>query len=332
MLIGLTGRNAAGKGVVAKYLKEKSFSYHSLSDIIREEIQSRQEELTRENLIRTGNELRGRFGASILAQRILVKARDNEHCVIDSIRNPAEVEALRSGGHFRLLNVEAELELRFERIQQRDREGDPQTYDSFLALERLESEGDVNSQNLVAVETLADHTVENNGTLNQLHEGIDVLLLQLLKEVPRPSWDRYFMDIARVAASRSNCIKRKVAAIIIRDKRIISTGYNGTPRGTQNCNQGGCPRCNSLAPSGTNLGECFCSHGEENAIVQAAYHGTHLTGATIYTTLAPCLLCTKMIINSGITEVVYNLDYPLNESTFGLFKQAGVTVRRFKVD
>ncbi len=332
MLIGLTGRNAAGKGAVAEHLKEKSFSYYSLSDIIRDELQSRGDELTRENLIRTGNELRGRFGASILAQRILARTGDNGHYVIDSIRNPAEVEALRSGGHFRLLNVEADPQVRFERIQQRNRESDPENYDDFLVLEEREAAGDANSQNLIAVETLADHTLENNGTIEELHDDVDTLLIQLLQEVPRPSWDQYFMDIARVAASRSNCIKRKVAAIIVRDKRIISTGYNGTPRGTRNCNEGGCPRCNSLAPSGTNLGECFCSHGEENAIVQAAYHGVQLHNATIYTTFAPCLLCAKMIINSGIAEVVYNMDYPLNESAFGLFEEAGILTRKLKVE
>ena len=81
------------------------------------------------------------------------------------------------------------------------------------------------------------------------------------------------MAIARVVASRSNCVKRKVAAVITRDRRIISTGYNGTPRGTRNCNEGGCPRCNGFAEGGTRLDECLCSHGEENAITQAAYHG-----------------------------------------------------------
>jgi dCMP deaminase len=139
------------------------------------------------------------------------------------------------------------------------------------------------------------------------------------------------MSIARVVASRSNCIKRKVAAIIVKDKRIVSTGYNGTPRGARNCNEGGCPRCNSMAPSGTALEECLCSHGEENAITQAAYHGTSLKGATLYTTFAPCLLCTKMIINSGISEVVYNQDYPLNERALGLLKECGVVVRRQQV-
>ena len=328
MLIGLTGRNASGKGAVADHLQEKSFYYHSLSDVIRHEIRSRGDELTRENLIQTGNDLRERFGPSILAERILARTDTDGNFVIDSIRNPAEVETLRAGGHFRLINVQADPKTRFRRIQERKREADPETYEDFLVLEEREAQGSPNSQNLIQVEELADHTIENNDTLENLHARIDTLVIQLLREVPRPTWDQYFMNIARVAASRSNCIKRKVAAIIVRDKRIISTGYNGTPRGTRNCNEGGCPRCNSLASSGTGLEECLCSHGEENAIVQAAYHGVPLPNATIYSTFAPCLLCAKMIINSGIGEVVYNKEYPLNDSAFKLFKEAGITARK----
>ncbi|HXK58339.1 MAG TPA: dCMP deaminase family protein [Acidobacteriota bacterium] len=148
----------------------------------------------------------------------------------------------------------------------------------------------------------------------------------------RPCWDEYFMRLAKVASLRSNCIKRKVAAIIVRDRRVISTGYNGTPRGTRNCYEGGCPRCNEMADSGTRLEECLCSHGEENAIVQAAYHGVSVKDATLYTTFAPCLMCTKMIINAGIREVIYNVDYPLNEASFRLFQEAGVICRQFQVE
>ena len=108
------------------------------------------------------------------------------------------------------------------------------------------------------------------------------------------------MRLAQVAALRSNCSKRKVAAIIVRDRRVISTGYNGTPRGTLNCFEGGCPRCNNLADSGTKLDECLCSHGEENAIVQAAYHGVSVKDSTLYTTFAPCLMGTKRSSYSGI--------------------------------
>ena len=144
----------------------------------------------------------------------------------------------------------------------------------------------------------------------------------------RPDWDNYFMEIARVAASRSNCCRRHVAAVVVKDRRIISTGYNGTPRGIKNCSEGGCPRCNAIDASGKDLGECLCSHGEENAIVQAAYHGVSVKGATLYTTFSPCLMCTKMIINSGIGEVVYQGNYPFLEISLKLLQQAGVTVRK----
>jgi len=332
MLIGLTGRNAAGKGEVARYLQRKSFYYYSLSDAIRDEIRSRGEDPTRERLIIVGNELRQRYGSNILAERVLAKIEADKHYVIDSIRNPAEVETFRTAKNFKLIRIEAPAEIRFQRILSRQRESDPRTLEEFVTLENREAEGDDTSQNLVKVELMADHVLSNDSTLEKLYPKIDELLLRLLREVQRPSWDEYFMNIAKVVASRSNCMKRKVAAIIVRDKRVVSTGYNGTPRGTRNCNEGGCPRCNNLATSGTALDECLCSHGEENAIVQASYHGVSLKDAVIYTTFAPCLQCTKMIINSGIREVIFNMDYPLNASSFRLFQEAGVFIRKLKVE
>lgn len=143
----------------------------------------------------------------------------------------------------------------------------------------------------------------------------------------RPDWDEYFMEIANVVALRSNCSRRHVAAVIVKDKRIISTGYNGTPRGIRNCCEGGCPRCSSDAPSGTGLTECLCSHGEENAIVQAAYHGIAVKDSTLYTTYSPCLLCAKMIINAGIREVVYKERYTIDETARKILIEAGVKIR-----
>jgi dCMP deaminase len=145
----------------------------------------------------------------------------------------------------------------------------------------------------------------------------------------RPDWDEYFMDIAHVVSSRGNCCRRKVAAVIVRDRRIVSTGYNGTPRGIDNCFEGGCPRCASDAPSGQELAECICAHAEENAIVQAAYHGISVRRGTLYCTLSPCLMCTKMIINAGITEVVYETEYFFTEQSQNLFKKANVLCRQF---
>ena len=138
------------------------------------------------------------------------------------------------------------------------------------------------------------------------------------------------MDIAQVVKRRSNCIRRQVAAVIVRDQRLISTGYNGTPRGVTNCCDGGCPRCASDAPSGSNLGDCICSHAEENAIVQAAYHGISVNGATVYATLNPCLLCAKMIVNAGISEVVYGDEYEFGDQTHALLEEAGVVARKYE--
>ena len=146
----------------------------------------------------------------------------------------------------------------------------------------------------------------------------------------RPDWDTYFMSIAHVVKLRSNCSRRMVAAVIVKDKRIISTGYNGTPRGVKNCFEGGCPRCAGNAPSGSNLDECICSHAEENAITQSAYHGISTKDATMYVTLNPCLTCAKMIINAGIKEVIYDEEYRFSEQTKALLSQGGVICRKFR--
>jgi dCMP deaminase len=159
-------------------------------------------------------------------------------------------------------------------------------------------------------------------------EALAAWVAERAKAVPRPAWDEYFMQIARIVARRSNCVRRSVAAVVVRDRRIVCTGYNGTPRGARNCNDGGCARCASGAPSGTSLDTCLCSHAEENAITQAAYHGTCLRDATIYTTCSPCLQCTKMIINAGIREVVYDTGYPMSDESLRLLSECGVNARR----
>ena len=243
------------------------------------------------------------------------------------------MEAFRSRADFYLLVTEADEETRFARIKARGRESDPDRLEEFLALEKREkASAHAERQQLAASEQLADFRLSNSGSIRELENKVCQLLEKLMPNLQRPDWDEYFMMLAKVAALRSNCVKRKVAAIIVRDRRVISTGYNGTPRGTRNCYEGGCPRCNSLVDSGTQLEECLCSHGEENAITQAAYHGMSVKEGTLYSTFAPCLMCAKMIINAGIREVVYNLDYPLNETAFRLLQEANVVCRRHRVE
>lgn len=329
MIVGISGLYASGKGEVVDFLKERSFYPYSLSDVIRDELKMRGILESREAMIAAGNELRLKEGLGALADRVIARLEPDRNYVIDSIRHPAEVEALRGlGSGFRLLWIDADEEIRLARIRSRNRPGDPVSLEELRRLEGRELAGEApGGQDLLGVRAIADEVLRNDGGLEEFLASVQASVVGSLF-FERPSWDDYFMSIARVVASRSNCVKRKVAAVITLDRRIISTGYNGTPRGVANCNEGGCPRCNSLAPGGADLGECLCSHGEENAITQAAYHGVSVRGGTIYSTFCPCLLCTKMIINAGLTEVIYNADYPLGASSRELLEEAGVRVRQ----
>jgi dCMP deaminase len=333
MIIGLTGTNGAGKTITADHLQSKGFQFYSLSDEIRDELKRLGRPETRENLIQMGNELRAQHGAAVLADRVKARLRPDSNYVIDSIRNPSEVLALKANGDFHLLHLDAPPEVRYERVSQRKDARVPASREEFVEQEKRETESDDPArQQLRACHALADETVINDAGLDDLKAKVEKIVTGWLMGTQRPGWDEYFMQIARIVAMRSNCMKRKVAAVIVQDKRIISTGYNGTPRGVKNCNEGGCPRCNSLADSGTQLGECLCSHAEENAIVQASYHGISVKGATLYSTFSPCLICTKMIINAGIREVVYNQDYALNEVAHNLLREAGVQLKQLHLD
>ena len=147
----------------------------------------------------------------------------------------------------------------------------------------------------------------------------------------RPSWNEYFMRMAVLAATRSTCLRRHVGAVIVKERMVLSTGYNDTPRGLPNCGDGGCARCASDAPSGVGLDTCLCLHAEQNAIIQAAYHGVSISDAAIYTTHQPCLTCAKMIVNAGIRRIVFAGDYP-DPLALEMLQQAGVTLDRVAVE
>lgn len=141
----------------------------------------------------------------------------------------------------------------------------------------------------------------------------------------RPSLDEYFLEIAFVVGKRATCLRKNVGAVIVRDKRILATGYNGAPSGMDHCLEIGCIRDLEKIPSGTRQEKCRAVHAEQNAIIQAAIHGVSIAGATIYCTHQPCILCAKMIINSNIKKVVYANLYPDTDS-LEFFRDAGVEV------
>lgn len=146
-------------------------------------------------------------------------------------------------------------------------------------------------------------------------------------QIDRPSWDQYFMDIVDLVSKRSTCLRRKVGAILVRDKRILATGYNGPPAGIPHCSEVGCLRDKLKVPSGERHELCRGLHAEQNAIIQAALHGVSTKGATIYCTNHPCIICAKMIINSGIESFVYKEDYR-DELAEEMFREAGIEGRK----
>ena len=142
----------------------------------------------------------------------------------------------------------------------------------------------------------------------------------------RPSWDEYFMTLANEVATRTTCLRRAVGAIIVKDRRILAPGYNGVPTGLAHCAETGCLRQQRGVPSGQRHEICRGLHAEQNAIIQAARYGINITGASIYITTQPCVVCAKMLINADIEEIIYANPYP-DELAMSMLSEAGIKLR-----
>jgi len=149
-----------------------------------------------------------------------------------------------------------------------------------------------------------------------------------MEKIKRPSFDEYFMEIAKIVAKRSTCLRRQVGAVIVKDKHILSTGYNGVPKKFPHCDTVGCIREKLEIPEGERHELCLGLHAEQNAIIQAAVFGVSIRGATLYVTHFPCSVCSKMIVNAEIKEVVYLNDYP-DELSKEILKKSNIKVRQF---
>ena len=144
-----------------------------------------------------------------------------------------------------------------------------------------------------------------------------------MSEAARPSWDDYFGRITDLVASRSTCLRRKVGAILVLEKRILATGYNGAPQGLSHCLEIGCLREKEGIPSGERHELCRGIHAEQNVIIQAARYGISIVGSTLYCTNLPCIICTKMLINSGVKKICYGDGYP-DKLAFEMLEEAGI--------
>lgn len=179
MIIGITGTNGAGKDTLADYLKKKGFTAYSLSDILREECEIQGLEKNRENLQKIGNDLRRKFGGGILAERVIKKIRENEsnNFAITSIRNPQEVHFLKKQNNFLLMNIDAPINLRYQRIKSRKMAEDFVTFEVFKQQEEREKiSADPNSQQLIEVAKMSDYHIDNSGTIEELYQKVDKIL------------------------------------------------------------------------------------------------------------------------------------------------------------
>lgn len=331
MIIGLTGTLSSGKGIVAEFLKKKGFVYLSLSNELREIAKEKKIELTRENLQNLGNQLREEQGTGILAELAREKIKNQKYtkAIIDGIRNPAEIIELRKIKNFFLISVDAPLGIRFNRIVERSRESDPKTWDDFLKVDaRDQREENEKGQQVRKCMEQANFKLINDGSFVNTENKVVDLYEEILSKIPRPSWDEYFIEISKTVARRATCNRGRSGCVIVKDKHVLVTGYVGAPVGLPHCDEVGHQMKTVVHEDGSTSQHCVrTAHAEQNAICQAAKLGIPLKNSTLYCKMTPCSVCAKMIINSGIKDVVSEKDYHKSAESKEMFRQAGIKLK-----
>jgi dCMP deaminase len=332
MLVGITGTLGAGKGTVAGMLKKQSFSHYSVREFLNEEIIKRGLSANRDNQVTVANDLRKRNSPSYIVEQLMSRAeQQGGDAIIESIRCPGEAVLFARPGAF-LLAVNAGPRTRYQRIRKRKSDTDDVSYEKFLEDEIRESAStDPSRQNLLRCISMADACILNDGTLPELKEQVTKACKELFssrKGKQRPSWDEYFMKVTALVAERSTCRRHHVGAVIVKNRRMMTTGYNGAPRGVDDCLKLGCLRDQKGIPSGSRHEICRAIHAEQNAIIQAGVHGINVDNSVMYCTHSPCMICAKMIVNAGIREFVTYQDYADADARDFLEKEAGMKLRK----
>ncbi|KDQ18249.1 hypothetical protein BOTBODRAFT_104411 [Botryobasidium botryosum FD-172 SS1] len=304
MFIGIIGTACSGKKAVEKYLLERDFTPLRLQR----------------------SDSSGKYFAD--ASSMLDYATHNwrENHVTTCLDRSEILEPFIKRPFFLLLSVDAPIFLRWKRAVVRCEAQNvlPPSLETYV-----QADDELNPRKLHPF-TNSDsphlHIFNDFTTFPDLHAYLDNLDLFNEKRL-RPDWDTYFMTLASLTSRRSNCMKRRVGAILVRNSRIVATGYNGTPRNMKNCNAGGCARCNGSARSGQALNECLCLHAEENALLEAGRERVG-DGAILYCNTCPCLRCSVKIVQTGVKEVVYSQAYSMDDASATVLREGGVSLRQ----
>ncbi|KAB5554705.1 cytidine deaminase-like protein [Coniochaeta sp. 2T2.1] len=250
-----------------------------------------------------------------------------ERYVTADLPTEAVLEMYSRRPFFLLISIDAPLGVRFERF--RAKTAGAEATSSLEHFARMSDAHlyDVADGQLSLMNRASVRLLNTSSSLAHLYATLGKVDL-VNEDRLRPSWDTYFMALASLAARRSNCMKRRVGCVLVREKRVISTGYNGTPRGLRNCGEGGCGRCNDGQGSGHGLTTCLCIHAEENALLEAGRERIR-EEAILYCDTCPCLTCSIKICQVGISEVVYSQGYSMDGDAAAVFREAGVRLRQF---
>ncbi|KAI8633693.1 cytidine deaminase-like protein [Xylariaceae sp. FL1651] len=355
MLIGICGAKCAGKSTVAQYLVEHHGfkKLHIDSGVPNNTLGSEASKHAppeEDGSTTTNPTLRPNKGiviqqhtfASAGALLDFVTKHWRSRWVTTDVHSEAVLDALSRRPFFILVSVDAPVTVRWRRYQARHHQQQQQQQQrqgganasSVISLEDFVAESDAHLYDpstgvLPLISRAAIRLLNTSDSLAHLYATLGKLDLTDGDRL-RPSWDSYFMALASLAARRCNCMKRAVGCVLVDSKRrVISTGYNGTPRNLTNCMDGGCPRCNSGdATSGVSLATCLCLHAEENALLEAGRERIR-DGSVLYCDTCPCLTCSIKIVQVGISEVVYSQGYSMDGETARVFLSAGVKLRQF---
>ncbi|KAF4989760.1 hypothetical protein FGRMN_8911 [Fusarium graminum] len=260
-----------------------------------------------------------------------VTKRWRSRFVTTDIPTEAVLDVFLRRPFFLLISVDAPLTVRWRRFQNRARQR--HAGESDMSLEDFVAESDIHLYDAQKglsplISRAVVRLLNTSSSLAHLYATLGKLDIPNPDRL-RPGWDTYFMELAALASKRSNCMKRRVGCVLVgKERRVISTGYNGTPRGLQNCAEGGCPRCNDGNSSGVGLSTCLCIHAEENALLEAGRERIR-EGSILYCDTCPCLTCSIKICQVGISEVVYAHTYSMDSDTARVFREAGVKLRQF---
>ncbi|KAJ6113737.1 histidine biosynthesis bifunctional protein hisB [Penicillium sp. IBT 18751x] len=329
MLIGLCGGICAGKHAIADYLIQQGFRVLQLSSKPSHQIADDADD----DLRLQASEVSAGMPAEFVfespdALLEFATKRWQERWVTTDIANGDTLDRFLLRPFFLLVSVDAPVSLRWKRFSDRcwRRQLDPPDLEKFVLWnDRHLYEKDIGRVYLTDKAHI--RLFNSSSSLDELHQSLAELNLADEQRL-RPNWDQYFMQLASLAAQRSNCMKRRVGCVLVRERRVISTGYNGTPRHLTNCNEGGCPRCNRGDGGGVGLSTCLCLHAEENALLEAGRERIR-EGAILYCDTCPCLTCTVKITQVGISEVVYSQGYNMDKDSAAILEAAGVRLRQF---